>query len=283
VISAPTVAATASTASSIRRQNHRGTLHPNSCVTIVRIVRAATLSSVSCATRAFCYVGLRGKTRSRPLRGRRNVVLPGQYYDSEAGLFYNGYRDYDPALGRDVESDPIGLAGGINTYAYVDDMPTMEYDANGLEAVSYLLHHPPAAPTPSPPNVPPDVKKVLCDTIKKCAGNMDCVYSSLNRQRRDPLWPGGPANPDGKAWNDPTLRQAENFATAAADNSVDYTMSWAAHNTPGIWSYQYVVKRLKHDTTPVSDDAYQAGNAGAYFYGRPPSEALKWCDSCSSH
>ncbi len=38
---------------------------------------------------------------------------------AETGLFYNYYRTYDPQMGRYIESDPIGLTAGVNTYAYV--------------------------------------------------------------------------------------------------------------------------------------------------------------------
>jgi RHS repeat-associated protein len=46
-----------------------------------------------------------------------NLRLPGQYFDAETGLNYNYFRDYDPATGRYMESDPIGLLGlhRINT------------------------------------------------------------------------------------------------------------------------------------------------------------------------
>jgi RHS repeat-associated protein len=60
-----------------------------------------------------------------------NLRFPGQIYDSQAGLQQNWNRDYDPAVGRYVESDPLGLKGGINTYGYGRLNPLRVSDPTG--------------------------------------------------------------------------------------------------------------------------------------------------------
>lgn len=58
--------------------------------------------------------------------------FPGQMADSETGLFYNYFRDYDPQVGRYVQSDPVGLLAGPNTFNYADNSPVGNFDFFGL-------------------------------------------------------------------------------------------------------------------------------------------------------
>ena len=68
-----------------------------------------------------------------------DLAFPGQKRDRETGKHYNYFRDYDPAVGRYVESDPIGLKGGINTFGYALQRPAAVYDPRGGHPVILLF------------------------------------------------------------------------------------------------------------------------------------------------
>ena len=59
--------------------------------------------------------------------------FPGQYFDRETNLAYNWMRDYDPDIGRYMQSDPVGLEAGINTYGYVLSDPLRNFDPDGRD------------------------------------------------------------------------------------------------------------------------------------------------------
>ena len=69
----------------------------------------------------------------------QRLMYPGQYADVETGddtttLSHNWHRTYDPTLGRYLQSDPIGPAGGLNRYAYAGGNPVGAIDPAGLRS-----------------------------------------------------------------------------------------------------------------------------------------------------
>jgi RHS repeat-associated protein len=71
-----------------------------------------------------------------------NLRWPGQTYDAESGNSYNMNRDYEPVSGRYLQSDPLGLRGGTNTFAYVGGDVANFVDRKGLQELEWLAENP---------------------------------------------------------------------------------------------------------------------------------------------
>ncbi|MEG2042652.1 MAG: RHS repeat-associated core domain-containing protein [Hafnia sp.] len=107
------------------QNDHLGTPH---CLTDAHgqaVWKSSYLAFGSIKTEANNGAGI-----DNPLR------FAGQYHDRETGLFYNLNRYYDPTMKRYLTQDPVGLAGGLNLYLYVDANPISWLDPLGLFKLS---------------------------------------------------------------------------------------------------------------------------------------------------
>ena len=113
----------------------------NSATTSLAFVHADALGTPRAVTDALGAVLWEWPFASNPFGERAptsphgfvlNLRFPGQYFDAESGLNYNVNRDYEPATGRYIQSDPLGLSAGPSTYAYVGNDPLGFSDSLGL-------------------------------------------------------------------------------------------------------------------------------------------------------
>lgn len=141
-----------------------------------------------------------------------HVRLPGQYFDGEAGLHYNYYRDYDPSIGRYVQSDPIGLNGGLNTYGYTYQNPLIYTDPFGLASVAGCANPAYAAECAAagigaggraPDAVNAGGARLFCWLTGLCSANEeDASGSNHCPTPENPSWPGDDptTGPPGTEW-----------------------------------------------------------------------------------
>ncbi|RRD55668.1 RHS repeat-associated core domain-containing protein, partial [Comamonadaceae bacterium OH2545_COT-014] len=119
-----------------------------------------------------------------------NLRFPGQYFDQETNSHYNFHRDYKPNLGRYVQSDPIGLEGGVNIYEYARSNPKIFLDLNGLSPGGWgLIGRPPSG----------RINTIYCrggklelyiipmEAYKKCPPIEECLRVHEETHRKDAL------------------------------------------------------------------------------------------------
>jgi RHS repeat-associated protein len=110
--------------------------HLGSPRAIIEPQRDVTVWSWSLLEEAF---GTNAPSNDPDLDGKDqkfDLRFPGQLFDEGSGLSQNYYRDYDSAIGRYVQSDPIGLNGGVSTYGYVRSDPFSGTDPFGLQTTT---------------------------------------------------------------------------------------------------------------------------------------------------
>jgi RHS repeat-associated protein len=150
-----------------------------------------------------------------------NLRFPGQYFDAETGLNYNLNRDYNPAIGRYAEADPIGIRRGNNhLYLYVGDDPVNFSDPRGLTRSDPWYGYNDR-----------DFQRWFHRCWKEKGGPRVTPEDEIAEAYDEWISRGSPKN--GKCWNDPEPKQCE--ASKKAPSPAWLTLLLMILTTP-IWA-----------------------------------------------
>ncbi|PZQ96170.1 MAG: hypothetical protein DI533_17185 [Cereibacter sphaeroides] len=170
---------------------------------IGRLAFTTTMAGAVVWTASYLPFGGVTVTTGTPI----DLRFPGQWFQAEAGLYQNWMRDYDPALGRYLESDPLGLVDGASLYGYALQNPGRWVDKSGgqvyknsyvgfqLFAIRSTPYESSGEPFVTHSQLPPEAQKVLagrvtwgdeiytitfpgCQMMKDPSGKSDAIFFS---------------------------------------------------------------------------------------------------------
>jgi hypothetical protein len=211
---------------------------------------------------------------SEPLRGTGERVFVIAPLAAKPPL--ENARRYDElASGRMyVESDPIGLQAGVDTYTYAAGNPLSLNDPLGLEAVAELNrlgwginendygYHPPV-------KTPDGTKAKICALLKSCNGDKQCAYNLALKTRKANL---------PESWQNLEDREVENWIAI-----VNWPQGMQAQ-IPKIDFYEAFVKqnlRGIYHTTPYSSEAWGNSLDAVTHKNDTSADLAKWCNDCA--